>query len=219
MEAFESYRQALLASKGSFDHLEVAECIRIVSKTLTEAIQTEVVRQRFPPLVFQQLKGLHTASSCYFISKTNRLIEAWQHSKALWSMQLMERRTSRGPQVGCWLRKQNTEGATCHSSQLPIGATGENYWDLSSHHNSCCQRSGQVLKFLKEDISCLQIRDHQEIGVTRDLRFYLLDPCGITRNGIVKGEWTIDDGSGNLTAIGHFAKGGGVKRRWNGRIN
>jgi hypothetical protein len=59
------------------------------------------------------------------------------------------------------LREQNAEGATCHSSQFPVGAAGENDRNLGADHNSGCQCSGQILKFLKEDISSFQIGNQQ----------------------------------------------------------
>jgi hypothetical protein len=115
-------------------------------------------------------------------------------------------------QVGRRLREQDAQGATRGSSQFSVGTAGENYRDFSSHHNSRRYCSGQVLKLLKENISGFQIGDQQKIRVSRDRRFDHLDPSGVARNGIIEGEWAIDDGASNLSAINHFAESGGIKR-------
>src|ERR1039458_5046647 len=122
-------------------------------------------------------------------------------------------------QNGRWVRKQDPDGATCHSRQFSVGATGKSYWNLGAYHNTRRHRSGQVFKLLEEDISGFQIGDDQKIHVSCDRRLDLLDTRCIARNGTIECERTIDYGSGNLPAIDHLAKGGGIARRWYGSAN
>lgn len=102
-------------------------------------------------------------------------------------------------------------GAACHPSQFPVGAAGENNRNLGSHHDSRCERPGQVLKLLKEDIAGFQLGDQKN-----DLIF-LIRAASL--------EMALSNASGpstssrDLSAIHHLAKGGGIERRRDGGVH
>ena len=65
---------------------------------------------------------------------------------------------------------------------------------------------------LGEHIAGFEVRHDQDLSLSCDRRFDALDARGFGANGIVKGERPIHFTAGDLSAIGHFAKCGGIDR-------
>jgi hypothetical protein len=70
---------------------------------------------------------------------------------------------------------------------------------------------------LGKHVPGFEIGHHEDLGTPCDLGFDALDLCRLGIDGIVAGERPIEDAAGDLPALGHLAKRGGIDGRRNFR--
>jgi hypothetical protein len=70
---------------------------------------------------------------------------------------------------------------------------------------------------LGKHVPGFEIGHHEDLGAARDLGFDALDLRCLGIDGIVEGEWPVEDAAGDLPPVGHLAERGGVDGRRNFR--
>ena len=94
-----------------------------------------------------------------------------------------------------------------------VGAAGEHDRHARAQHDAGGIGVGEEGQALGQHVAGLEVGHDQHVGATGHRRHDLLHARGLGVDGVVERERAIEDGPGDLAAIGHLAQRGGLDRR------
>ncbi len=117
---------------------------------------------------------------------------------------------ARGPEQG--LALQHGQGAGGEPGFHAIGPAGEDDGHAGADDQPGDGRAAEVFELLGQHIARLQIGREQNVGQTGYRRVDAFGLGGGQRQRVVEGQRPVENGAGDLPAVGHFAQCGGVQR-------
>ena len=101
-------------------------------------------------------------------------------------------------------------GAAGEAGFSGVGTAGEDDGNAGAEDDAGQLRATEIFKLLGEHVATFEIGNDEDIGLSSDGRVELLDAGGLFANRGIEGERPVEDAAGDLSAVGHLAKRGGL---------